>query len=310
MRCSHIFLTVVFTFISFIQGFSQSFEVNEVKVNKYVIGDFYQPQEKSTKLAIIVGGSGDINRNGNQSMIKTDAYKKLASHLANNGIACFTYDKRVLRMNDLAFTESDLRFEDYVTDVKSVVKYFKETNDHDDITLIGHSQGSLVSLIAAQEIGDAVISIAGAGESINHILYDQLKKQLPQSEKALRKALDSLKIKGEVKDYPPQLFSVFRPQVQPFLHSWMQYDPQELIAQLDLPVLIINGDQDLQVDVDQAKKLKAAQPKAELVIIEDMNHILKESKAKDLANQQTYQKPELPLVDELKKEILRFINDL
>ena len=137
--------------------------------------------------------------------------------------------------------------------------------------------------------------------SIN-ILYDQLKKQLPQSEKALRNALDSLKIKGKVKDYPPQLFSLFRPQVQPFLHSWMQYDPQELIAQLDQPVLIINGDQDLQVDVDQAKKLKDAQPKAELVIIKNMNHILKESKAKDLANQQTYQQPELPIVDECKRK--------
>jgi fermentation-respiration switch protein FrsA (DUF1100 family) len=310
MRSTYIFLTVVFTLISFDQGFSQSFEVNEVKINKYVIGDHYKPQEASTKLAIIIGGSGDVDRDGNQSMIKTDAYKKLATHLADNGIACFTYDKRVLKMKDLAFTESDLRFEDYVTDARSVVKYFKETNDHYDIILIGHSQGSLVSLIAAQEIGDAVISIAGAGESIDHTLYDQLKKQLPQSKKALRKALDSLKIKGKVKDYPPQLFSLFRPQAQPLLHSWMQYDPQELIAKVDQPVLIINGDQDLQVDVDQAKKLKEAQPKAKLVIIDNMNHVLKESKAKDLANQQTYQKPELPLVDELKQVILSFIKKL
>jgi alpha-beta hydrolase superfamily lysophospholipase len=289
---------------------AQDHKVSEVKVNKYVIGDLYQPQEKSDKLAIIIGGSGDINRDGNQSMIKTDAYKKLATYLANNGTACFTYDKRVLRIKELDFTEADLRFENLVTDVKSIYQYFKADKDYDDVILIGHSQGSLVSLIAAQQIGDAVISMAGSGVSIDNILHDQLKKQFPQSKKAIRKALDSLKIKGKVKDYPPQLFSIFRPQLQPFLHSWMQYDPQKLIAQLDLPILIINGDQDLQVDVDQAKKLKNAQPEAKLMIIENMNHILKESKAKDLTNQQTYQKPELPLVDELKEEVLSFINAL
>jgi len=289
---------------------AQDHKVSEVKVNKYVIGDLYQPQEKSDKLAIIIGGSGDINRDGNQSMIKTDAYKKLATYLANNGTACFTYDKRVLRIKELDFTEADLRFENLVTDVKSIYQYFKADKDYDDVIFIGHSQGSLVSLIAAQQIGDAVISMAGSGVSIDNILHDQLKKQLPQSKKAIRKALDSLKIKGKVKDYPPQLFSIFRSQLQPFLHSWMQYDPQKLIAQLDLPILIINGDQDLQVDVDQAKKLKNAQPEAKLMIIENMNHILKESKAKDLTNQQTYQKPELPLVDELKEEVLSFINAL
>jgi len=289
---------------------AQDHKVSEVKVNKYVIGDLYQPQEKSDKLAIIIGGSGDINRDGNQSMIKTDAYKKLATYLANNGTACFTYDKRVLRIKELDFTEADLRFENLVTDVKSIYQYFKADKDYDDVIFIGHSQGSLVSLIAAQQIGDAVISMAGSGVSIDNILHDQLKKQLPQSKKAIRKALDSLKIKGKVKDYPPQLFSIFRSQLQPFLHSWMQYDPKKLIAQLDLPILIINGDQDLQVDVDQAKKLKNAQPEAKLMIIENMNHILKESKAKDLANQQTYQKPELPLVDELKEEVLSFINAL
>ena len=289
---------------------AQDHKVSEVKVNKYVIGDLYQPQEKSDKLAIIIGGSGDINRDGNQSMIKTDAYKKLATYLANNGTACFTYDKRVLRIKELDFTEADLRFENLVTDVKSIYQYFKADKDYDDVIFIGHSQGSLVSLIAAQQIGDAVISMAGSGVSIDNILHDQLKKQFPQSKKAIRKALDSLKIKGKVKDYPPQLFSIFRSQLQPFLHSWMQYDPKKLIAQLDLPILIINGDQDLQVDVDQAKKLKNAQPEAKLMIIENMNHILKESKAKDLANQQTYQKPELPLVDELKEEVLSFINAL
>ena len=309
MKIRNLFIFLFFLSV-ILSAAAQKFKVKEIKVNKYVIGDLYQPQEKTSKLAIIIGGSGDIDRNGNQTMIKTDAYKKLAQHLSKNGIACFTYDKRVLRMSELAFTESDLRFDNLITDVRSIIQYFKTKESYQNITLIGHSQGSLVGLIAAQEVGDALISIAGAGENIDDILYDQVKKQLPQSKKALRKALDSLKIKGKVKDYPPQLFSLFRPQIQPFLHSWMQYNPQKLIAQLDLPILIINGDKDLQVDIEQAKKLKEAQPKAKLVIVENMNHILKKSKAKDLANQQTYQQPELPIVVEFKKEILNFINHL
>ena len=310
MKTINFFLSLAFILTSITFGYSQDVEVKEVNINKYIRGDLYQPIEASDKLAIIVGGSGATDRNGNQAMIKTDTYKKLASHLAKNNIACFTYDKRILRMNEIPMKESELRFEDLVTDLLSVIGHFSKGRDYNDIVLIGHSQGSLVSLIALRDKGDAFISIAGAGEPIDDILVEQIGKQAPQLKEELKAALKKLKENGKVEDYPPSLSSLLRPSVQPFIRSWMQYDPKEMIANIEKPILILNGDQDIQVSADQARKLKKAQPDARSIIIENMNHVLKESKDKGVANRKTYQNPELPLVDELKQVIVDFVKEL
>lgn len=310
MKTINFFLSLTFILTSITFGYSQDVEVKEVNINKYIRGDLYQPLETSDKLAIIVGGSGATDRDGNQAMIKTDTYKKLASHLASNNIACFTYDKRILRMNEIPMKESELRFEDLVTDLLSVIGHFSKGQDYNDIILIGHSQGSLVSLIALQDKGDAFISIAGAGEPIDDILVEQIGKQAPQLKEEVKAALKKLKENGKVEDHPPSLSSLLRPSVQPFIRSWMQYDPKEMIANIEKPILILNGDQDIQVSAEQARKLKKAQPDARSIIIENMNHVLKESKDKGVANRKTYQNPELPLVDELKQVIVNFIKEL
>jgi alpha-beta hydrolase superfamily lysophospholipase len=118
----------------------------------------YQPDQKSDKLTIIVGGSGPTDRDGNQMMLQCDTYKKLASFLAIHGIAVFTYDKRILRINELAMSESDLRFDDFVDDLISAVEYFEKHHSFKQTILLGHSQGSLVSLVALQDVGDNVTS--------------------------------------------------------------------------------------------------------------------------------------------------------
>jgi dipeptidyl aminopeptidase/acylaminoacyl peptidase len=87
----------------------------------------------------------------------------------------------------------------------------------------------------------------------------------------------------------------------------MQYNPQTEIAKLKIPVLIINGDNDMQVQVSEAEKLKAANTEAELIIIPNMNHILKEIKGDLLENQQSYNNQELPISKKLISAINSFI---
>jgi len=75
----------------------------------------------------------------------------------------------------------------------------------------------------------------------------------------------------------------------------MQYDPAKEISKLKIPVLIVQGTTDLQVTVDNAKMLSASKPDAELLLIDSMNHILKESDTDIQRNMATYNKPDLPL---------------
>ena len=62
------------------------------------------------------------------------------------------------------------------------------------------------------------------------------------------------------------LMTLFRPSVQPYLISWYRYNPQEVIAKLRQPVLILQGDKDVQVSEEDAKLLKQSLPKAQFQI--------------------------------------------
>ena len=87
----------------------------------------------------------------------------------------------------------------------------------------------------------------------------------------------------------------------------MQYDPKVEITKLNIPVLIINGDKDIQVQVSEAELLKNAKPDATYVIIENMNHVLKEIKGNDLENSKSYNIYNLPVAPKLISIISDFI---
>ena len=198
--------------------------------------------------------------------------------------------------------------EDFIDDAKAVIKRFSELPNYSSLYIIGHSQGSLVGMIAAQEKADGFISIAGAGQTIDSLIVEQIGRQMPGLEESARTAFNELRANGKVKDYNQGLASLFKKSIQPFMFSWMKYDPQQEIKKLEMPVLIINGDNDLQVNTNEAEKLKAAKPNAELVIIENMNHIYRIiDKNDDIANQKSYNEPQRPISNEMVEQISNFI---
>ena len=169
-------------------------------------------------------------------------------------------------------------------------------------------QGSLVGMIAAKGRADAFVSLAGAGQEIDDVIVDQIEKQSPGLKDNARSAFDDLRANGIAVQYSPYLASIFRASLQPFLISWMKYDPQEELSKLEMPVLIVNGDKDLQVQISEAEKLHKAKPGADFKIIQGMNHIFRNIEGDDLDNQKTYNNPSLPIMPELVDVIAAFIN--
>ncbi|HEX3108031.1 MAG TPA: alpha/beta hydrolase, partial [Thermoanaerobaculia bacterium] len=86
-----------------------------------------------------------------------------------------------------------------------------------------------------------------------------------------------------------------------------RYDPAKEIAALKIPVLIIQGTTDIQVSMDDAKRLAAANPKAKLVPIEGMNHILKMVSGDLQAQLPAYGNPKLQLSEKLTPELVQFV---
>ena len=298
----------------FIQlAFSQMnpFIENPVSVNEFIDGTLTIPENiKNPPLVILIQGSGPTDRDGNQIMMKNDASKKIAHQLAENGIASYRFDKRIFKMNKFRIKEADLRFEDFVTDVNSILEYFKADKNFDKIILAGHSEGSLIGMLAAQQGADAFISLAGPGRSIDKIVVEQLAKQSEELSENARQAFDELSKTGSTSNYSPYLESIFRPSVQPYIGSWMKYDPALEIAKLEVPILIINGSLDLQVDTTDAEILNAAAPNSKLVILKNMNHIFREIKGENLENTKAYNEPNRPLHPDLIPVLTDFIKSI
>ena len=85
-------------------------------------------------------------------------------------------------------------------------------------------------------------------------------------------------------------------------------DPAQLAANTDLPILIVQGDQDLQVSVADAERIKTAQPAATLTVLPGVNHVLKTVDSNNpAANIAAYGNPDLPLSDGIAATIADFI---
>ena len=258
--------------------------------------------EANTPLIIWVHGSGGVDRNGNQSKYIQQFRKAINKH----NIAFFSYDKRTANPKNASILKKNgVVFSDFIDDVKKVVNYFKDDERFSEIILVGHSQGSLIAMLALDNV-DKYISIAGAGETIDKILIRQITRQNPIYGAITEKYLNELKETGTIKEVDPNLMSLFAKQNQPFLISWIQLNPLKIIKKVTVPTLIINGDKDFQVLVKDAENLKKAKPSAELVIIKNMNHVLKHID-KDKNNLNSYLSPDFPISKQLIKTVTNFI---
>jgi len=265
--------------------------------------------KKSKTVALIIAGSGPTNRDGNNPGMTNNSLKMLADELAKVGISSLRYDKRGIgKSKGSELKEDDLRFEHYINDARSWVEYLNNLGKFNKIVVIGHSEGSLIGMVASQQkIVDKFISIAGAGQPIDKIIREQLKAQPPIVLEQAIPILDKL-LQGETVQYVPAfLNSLFRPSVQHYMISWFKYDPQKEISKLNKPVLIVHGSTDIQVSLTDADKLVAANKKANKFVIQKMNHIFKESTLDRQSNLQTYNQPELPIKPELVKIISDFV---
>lgn len=299
---------ILLFFIS-LEAFSQekNYDSLQVSIDPEMQGTLLSPKgENQPPLAILIAGSGPTDRDGNQAQLKNNSLKYLAEGLAQKGIATFRYDKRVIaQINKATVQEEKMTFEDEVNDALLVVNHFKDK--YKKIILIGHSEGALVGLLVAQKVVvSKFVSISGAGNSSATLIEEQIGKNAPQLKEESQKIISQLR-KGELVDnISPYLAPVFRKSVQPYLISWFKYEPAKEIAKLQIPILIVQGTNDLQVEDKEAQLLKEAQPKAQLLLIEGMNHVLKKVKTLE-ENQLSYLNPDLPISGELVEGIASFI---
>jgi uncharacterized protein len=304
-----LFLTL---YLISIYTYSQepTYTTKDITINSFIDGTLLIPTDiEKPNLAIIIAGSGPTDRNGNQNLLKNNSLKKLAEELSKEGISTFRYDKRIVKQIRRNNVDMNIKFDDFIIDAISILKHFKNSDAFNKVYIVGHSQGSLVGVVAAKQGADGFISLAGAGKPIDDVIIDQVTNTAPMFTDETKRVFSIMKDGKTTTDYPRALESIFNLETQPFMMSWMSYNPQEEIRDLEIPVLIINGTKDLQVSEEEANLLHSANSNSTLKIIEKMNHILVPIEGDTLENSKSYNETQRTVSEELIKTIVSFINN-
>ena len=303
----HLVIFLLFIFSTSVAQ-EATYTSKEVTISKHINGTLLTSIDANKPdLAILIAGYGPTDRDGNQNFLKTNNIKKLAIGLTKNGIASFRYDKRIVKQIRQNNVDKNLSFDDFVTDAIDVLDYFKNLNQYNKIYIVGHDQGSLIGMLAAKDKADGFISIAGAGQTIDSVIIEQIEKTAPQFTADTKRIFNILKSGKTTTDYPVALSSIFNIETQRFFMSWMKHNPVDIISTLNIPTLIINGTKDLQVSEAEALLLKEAAKDASIQIIKNMNHVMVTIAGDDLENSKSYNESQRPLADGLLEKIVSFI---
>ena len=279
-------------------------------------GTMLAPEGRKGAVILIIPGSGPTNRDGNSPLgVKASTYKLLAEGLAAKGIATVRIDKRGMFGSAGAIADANaVTIDDYAADVQAWVKVIRAKTGASCVWLLGHSEGGLVALASTRSAGDVcgLILIAAAGQPLGEVLRAQLKAN-PANAPVLGQALAAISAleaghRADVSAMHPALLPLFSPKIQDFLISMFALDPARLIADWKKPVLIMQGERDIQVSVSDAERLKKAAPNANLVLLPDTNHVLKTVTSPNrVANMAAYADPNLPLAPGVIEGIARFV---
>jgi pimeloyl-ACP methyl ester carboxylesterase len=267
-------------------------------------------------IMLILPGSGPTDRDGNSPLgVAAAPYRLLAEGLAQRGVTTIRIDKRgMFGSRGAAPDPNAVTVGDYVEDVRSWIASARQWTGASCIWLLGHSEGALIALAAGQEPAGicGLVLVAGAGRPMGEVMRGQLRANpanAPLLDQALA-AIDRLEAGGRVDAAAlnPALAPLFAPQVQRFLISLFAQDPAGLVGRVRRPVLIVQGERDIQVPVDDAQRLAAANPRATLVLVPNANHVLKSVATDDrTANVATYGDPTLPLAPGIVDGIAEFV---
>jgi len=264
-------------------------------------------------VGVIIAGSGPTDRHGDSPpSLRTGMYRQLAWGLAERGIATFRYDKRGVGKTRGTFDPSKTTFEDFVLDAQAAVESLHGDARFSKVVLIGHSEGAGIATVAVNRGAHVagIVTLAGAGRPVLTVLREQLARQL---DSAMLHHYDSLMTRyldgAELQDVPPVLRLLFVPINRKFMQTSVAYDAADQMAQVRVPVLVVQGETDLQVSVLDSDALGAARPGSRVVVIPEANHVFKRTASTQLAGQvATYTDPSLPIVPELVNAIADWLS--
>jgi dienelactone hydrolase len=234
-------------------------------------GTFEAPADaKACPALLLLPGSGPTDRDGNSKLltVKVDILKQIADRLAAAGYATLRFDKRAIAHYQAAWPKGIpelakfFSWRHFVEDAEAALTYLRGRPEVDPkrVGMLGHSEGALISLQVASEIGDppvALVLVGSTGRRMGQVLHDQIAQSLAKNNPNLdpkpyieyTDAACAALAAGKPlpPDMPAGLASLFNPVSADIMGAYCRIDPTDLAKTYPGPVLAINGQDDTQV---------------------------------------------------------------
>ena len=271
-------------------------------------GTLTMPNNVAGKLPaiVLIQGSGPTDRDGNQPpALRTDLLRQFAEALALQGFATLRYDKRGMHANAATRPGSPDDYPAYfdwvrfVDDAYAAYAFLRAQPmvEMAKTGLLGHSEGGLIALdltsrLVAAEAPRFLVLAATYGRPVDVVLREQLQRLLgdqrasPAQRKFFLDANDritrTIRETGKVPaDVPAGLVALYPAYIGPFWQAQMKLDPPALVAKYPGPVMILQGEADLQISaerdaaaLDRALRQRESDDHA-LVLVPEGSHNLK-----------------------------------
>ena len=210
---------------------------------------------------VLVHGSGPNDRD--ESFGPNKPFRDLAEGLASRGIAVLRYDKRTrTHANRVVSISNPTVKDEVVDDAIAAVKMMRERRGikADRVFVLGHSLGGMLAprIAAADPSIAGLILLAGATRSLEQAILDQtrylatLDGKISAEEQA---AIDAAaKLFAEVRALEPSdppAGSQIAGMPASYWSDLRRYDPAASAARLKLPMLVLQGERDYQVTMDE-----------------------------------------------------------
>jgi pimeloyl-ACP methyl ester carboxylesterase len=225
----------------------------------------------ATAAVVLISGSGPHDRDGARTELPGYLpFRDLANALLAAGFAVLRVDDRGTGASTGVFDGATT--DDFAQDAAASVRWLRTDPAiaAPRIALVGHSEGALVALLVARRDRDiAALGLLGAASRPGREIARWQRAALVSGDQATWPSGDRDAVLARAERDADALAAT-----DPWLHTWFALDPRAVARDVPQPVLLLHGETDRQVPVEQSDELAAVLHHAQVVRLPHTNHLL------------------------------------